>query len=360
MTLPDVVQELSFDEILEQNLDIVKSLLPDYKPAEGDNVMLVLRAFSYRELQLRALFNTLAKAFFLSTAAGSDLDNLAETLYGLYRLPGAKPYADMEFSLTSVLSYDMLIPKGYELVDETGIHFAKLLNDVAIKAGELKATGVIELQEYTASSNVKTEIQVSPLPYVQVKQLSDFANGSNPESDEDFKERIRLSFANKSTAGSAMTYKAFTFQADERIEDVKVLSPSAGVVDVVYYSPEADDLMQERIEKTLNADDVRPLTDKVQVKKVNEVTFDVEGEIVIKSGVDASAVYTEAIENLKKELTNRSIGEDVSLAKIIKSLMIEGVIDVTLANPATNIEIDDYSIAILNNVNLTYKVSDEL
>jgi len=50
------VQELTYDEILEQNLDIVKSLLPDYKPAEGDNVMLVLRAFSYRELQLRAFF----------------------------------------------------------------------------------------------------------------------------------------------------------------------------------------------------------------------------------------------------------------------------------------------------------------
>ena len=96
--MPNVVQELSYDEILEQNLDIVKELLPNYKPAEGDNIMLVLRAFSYRELQLRALFNNLAKAFFLSTATGSDLENLAETLYGLYRLPGAKPYADMEFS----------------------------------------------------------------------------------------------------------------------------------------------------------------------------------------------------------------------------------------------------------------------
>jgi phage-related baseplate assembly protein len=358
LTLPDVVQTLSYDEILEQNLDIVKSLLPDYKPAEGDNVMLVLRVFSYRELNLRALFNSLAKAFFLSTASGSDLDNLAETLYGLYRLPGAKPYANMEFSLTAILPYDMLIPTGFELVDETGIHFAKLLNDVVIKAGETSAVGTIELQEYVASSSVKTEIQVSPLPYLQVKQLTPFANGSNPESDEDFKERIRLSFANKSTAGSTMTYKAFTFQADERVEDVRVLSPNAGIVDVVYYSSVADDLMQERIENTLNADEVRPLTDLVQVKKANEITFDVEGEIVIESGVDASSVYVEAINSLKTLTFN--IGEDVSLAKIIYFLMVDGVIDVNLTNPTANIEIDDYSIAILNNVNLTYKVLDEL
>jgi len=352
------VQELSYDEILEQNLDIVKSLLPDYKPAEGDNVMLVLRAFSYRELQLRAFFNSLAKAFFLSTASGSDLDNLAESLYGLYRLPGAKPYADMEFSLTTALSYDVLIPKGFELVDETGSHFAKLLEDVVIKAGEVSVVGVIELQEEIVSSSVKTEIQVTPLPYVQVKQLTSFINGSDPESDEDFKNRIRLSFANKSTAGSALTYKSFALKADERIEDVKVLSPSAGVVDVVYYSSEADEIMQERIENTLNADDVRPLTDLVRVKKANEIIFDVTGEITIKSGVDASSVYVNAINNLKTLMFK--IGEDVSIAKLINLLMVDGVIDVSLTTPTANITIDDYSVAILNSVNISYRVSNEL
>lgn len=354
MTLPNVVQELSYDEILEQDLDIAKSLSPDYKPAEGDNLMLGFRAFSYRELYLRAFFNSLAKAFFLSTASGADLDNLAETLYGLYRLKGAKPYADMEFSLTFSLPYDVLIPAGFELVDKTGSHFAKLFDDVVIKAGETSTTGKIELQEEIAYSKVKTEIQVSPLPYVQVKQLTDFINGSNPESDEEFKERIRVSFTNKSTAGSALTYKSFALSADERIKEVKVLSPSAGVVDVVYYSPESDEIMQERIENTLNADDVRPLTDLVQVKKANEVLFDVEAELSIKSNTDAVSVYNTAIESLKQLYF--TIGEDVSIAKIIDALMVAGVEDVSLTNPASNIAVDDYSKAILNNLNITYKV----
>jgi len=358
LTLPDVVKTLSYDEVLNENLEIVKSILPDYKASESDDVMLVLRAFSYRELNLRAFFNVLAKGFFLSTASGADLDNLAETLYGLYRLKGAKPYADMEFSLTSELSYDVLIPKGFELTDTTGSHFAKLLDDVVIKAGEISAVGVIELQEEITYSKIKTEIQVSPLPYVQVKQLSDFTNGSNPESDDNFKKRIRLSFANKSTAGSALTYKSFALSADERIEEVKILSPSAGIVDVVYYSSEADEVMQERIENILNADDVRPLTDKVNVKKANEVLVDIVGQITIKSGVDTSSVYSNAVNNLKTLIF--SIGEDVSLARIIKTLMVSGVVDVSLTNPSENILIDDYSIAILNNINLSYKVSNEL
>jgi len=360
LTQPDVLQVLDYDTILNENIAIVKELLPGYIPSESDNVMLVLRAFSYRELYLRASFNQMAKAFFLSTAQNNDLDNLAETLYGLYRLQGSKPYADMEFSVTTILPYDVLIPAGFELVDETSTHFAKLLDDVVIKAGEEKAIGKIELQEYIVSSSVKTEIQVSPLPYLQVKQLNDFINGSNPESDEDFKQRIRISLADKSTAGSSMTYKSFTFKADERVEDVKVLSPSAGVVDVVYYSGNADALMQERIENTLNADEVRPLTDLVVVKKANEIVFDVEAEIVIKNGVDSSAVYSNAISNLKSTFSKMNIGEDISVAKIIHSLMVDNVIDVSLIAPTENIEIDDYSIAILGNTNITYKVSNEL
>ena len=358
MTLPDVIKTLNYDEILNENLNIVKNLIPDYQPSESDNIMLVLRAFSYRELYLRAYFNQLSKAFFLSTATNSDLDNLAETLYGLYRLKGSKPYTDMEFSLNATLSYDMLIPAGFELVDATGTHFAKLLEDVVIKAGSEKEIGTIELQEEIASSSVKTEIQVSPLPYIQVKQINDFINGSNPESDEDFKERIRLSFANKSTAGSNLTYKSFALSADERIKEIKILSPSAGIVDVIYYSDEADDIMQSRIEKALNNDEVRPLTDKVQVKKANEVLVDVSGEIVIKSGADSSLVYTNAINNLNS--LSFKIGEDVSVANIIKTLMVDDVVDVVLSNPTTNIEINDYSISILGNLNISYRISDEL
>jgi len=357
---PDVLQTLNYDDILNENIAIVKELLPDYIPSESDNVMLVLRAFSYRELYLRAKFNEMTRAFFLSTAKNNDLDNLAETLYGLKRLPGAKPYTDMEFSLTAVLPYDMLIPAGFELVDETSIHFAKLLDDVVIKAGEKKAIGKIELQEYIASSSIKTQIQVSPLPYLQVKQLNDFISGSNPESDEDFKKRIKISLADKSTAGSTMTYKSFTFKADERVEDVKVSSPSAGVVDVVYYSSEADELMQKRIENTLNADEIRPLTDLVQVKKAKEIIFDVEAEIIIKNGVDSSAVYSNAILNLKSTFSNMKIGKNISLAKIIHSLMVDNVIDVSLISPNKNIKIDDYSIVVLGNTNITYKVSNEL
>jgi phage-related baseplate assembly protein len=116
--------------------------------------------------------------------------------------------------------------------------------------------------------------------------------------------------------------------------------------------------MQERIENSLNSDEVRPLTDLVQVKKANEITFDVTGEITIKSGVDTSSVYTNAVNNLNN--IKFKIGEDVSLAKIISLLMVDNVVDVNLTTPTANITTDDYSIAILGSVNISYRITDEL
>jgi len=354
----ELFETLDYKDILAQNIEYLKELLPEYKPAQGDDIMLVIQAFSYREMVLREFFNEELKGLFLATSEGEKLDLLAETLYGIKRLEGAKPYATATFSLLKELTYDLLIPAGYELKSTDGLYSAFLQEDITINAGEISKDGVIVLDKFTESADVKTEIPVTPLPFLKIKQNDIFKNGSNPENDEDFKSRIKVSLADKSTAGSALTYESFALKADERIEQVNILSPGPGVVDVVYYSSEADNLMQTRIEETLNAEDVRPLTDKVQVKVANEINFDVDAEITIKEGVDSAVVLNNAISRLGSY--RLKIGEDVSIAKIISLLMVDGVIDVQLSNPTANIEVDEYSIAILGNKNISYRISNEL
>ncbi|MBL4730715.1 MAG: hypothetical protein JKY28_05055, partial [Sulfurimonas sp.] len=65
---PDVMQVLDYEEILQQNITDFKALLPEWIPLESDAYKLMLEAFAYRELHLRAEFNNLASAFFLSTS----------------------------------------------------------------------------------------------------------------------------------------------------------------------------------------------------------------------------------------------------------------------------------------------------
>ncbi len=358
--MPKVVQELSYEAILEELVALTKKLLPQWNPAEGDTAMLVLRAFAYRELHLRAYFNSLAKAFFLSTASGSDLDALAETLYGLYRLKGSKPRAKAQLTLLAPLPYEYRVPKGFRLSDESGEFFALLVEDVVFMPGETQKEGEIELQMEIAFLDIKTQVQTTPMPYLKVKQLTPFEDGSDAESDEEFKERIRVSLAHKSTAGSALTYAGYAYKADERIEDVKVVSPSPGVVHVIYWAKTMDEAMRERVRNTLSAEDVRPLTDKLEIFAAKEVRFDVQAHLKISTKTDSAKVYVEALENLQRVFAKTKIGEDISQAKVIDALMVDGVRDVVLQTPSENLRIDDYSIARLGATLVTYEVGDEL
>jgi len=354
---PDVMQVLDYEAILNQNIDNFKILVPDWQPLESDEFSLILQAFAYRELHLRAEFNNLASAFFLSTSTGANLDNYS-VFYGVERLQGSKPYVTYEFALSEVLDSDVTIPANLILTDETSTYEARLLSDVVIAAGEDKATGTVELQLEIQTSEVKTEIITTPMPFVVSAKATDiFANGSNPESDDELRARILLSMADKSTAGSEETYKSFTFNADERIEDVAVLNGGAGVVNVFYYSQNADSLMQDRIVTMLNKKEVRPLTDNVVVAPATQVDFSVKAELKILPNQETATVYSNAIASLESGLNSlKQIGTDITLSEINEFLKVQGVKEVVITSPSSNVVIADNEIGVNSGNTITYTI----
>ena len=359
-TLPDLLEPLSYEEILTANVERAKEMLPGYTPAQGDDIMIVLQAFSFREMLLRELIQQNAEGSYLSTATGARLDHLAETYYGIYRLAGARPWTTAEFALSVPLSYDVTIPEGYTLVDDGGLYSAVTREELVIPAGETSVIGVIELEREMATSSVRTEIPVTPIPYLSVSQQGDFAGGSDPEDDESFRERIRLSLSDKSTAGAERTYLSFTYAADERVRDVSVTSPSAGEVRVVYWSEEMDDVMQDRIADALNAKDVRPLTDHVTVAPAEEVAVEVSATLVIRPDTDAAEVLAAARDRLSELGANPQIGRDVHPSQIIAALMVDGVERVDLTAPTDTVTITTDQVAIVRDGGLsTQESSDE-
>jgi len=81
---PIVIENLSYEAILQQNIKELQRLLPDWQGLESDMYMPLLEAFAYRELWLRKRINNAAKAVLLPHAIGSDLDNLA-SFYNVVR-----------------------------------------------------------------------------------------------------------------------------------------------------------------------------------------------------------------------------------------------------------------------------------
>lgn len=77
LPLPDAVEVLSFEGILQQNIAELQRIIPDWQPLESDVYMPLLQAFAYREMLLRSRINAAAMATMLPYATGADLDNLA-------------------------------------------------------------------------------------------------------------------------------------------------------------------------------------------------------------------------------------------------------------------------------------------
>ncbi|WP_108062707.1 baseplate assembly protein [Poseidonibacter lekithochrous] len=354
---PTVLQELNFEDILNENINNLKALLPNWKPLESDEFKMILEAFAYRELHLRAEHNNLASAFFLSTAEDEDLDNYA-AFYNVERLKGSKPYSIYEFTLSAALNQDVTIPMNLVLTDENSLLESKLLSDVVIPAGTTTGTGTVELQKEVSTSDIKTEVITTSLPFVvTAAATSDFTHGSNSESNDEFRQRILLSMADKSTAGSEETYKSYTFGADERIEDVAILNGGAGVVNVYYYSKNADELMKTRIEESLNKKEVRPLTDNVVVQTATPSNYSVIAELKILPNQETAKVYTNAVESLTAGLEKlKKIGVDITLSEINDFLKVPGVKEAVISSPGANVNISDNQIGVCSGTNITYTI----
>ena len=85
----DVFKVPTYDEALADNLALLKQLSPDYVPLEGDDRMLLLEAFSYREVDKQHKFVAQLKNLLLLYATSDALDVVAVD-YGVARLDNEK------------------------------------------------------------------------------------------------------------------------------------------------------------------------------------------------------------------------------------------------------------------------------
>ncbi|MCZ2158876.1 baseplate J/gp47 family protein [Bartonella sp. 220] len=82
---PDIITEISFEEIRAAALAHLKELLPGYIVLESDPAVKVIEAFSYRELLLRQRINEAARNNILDFATGESLDALGNW-HGIARM----------------------------------------------------------------------------------------------------------------------------------------------------------------------------------------------------------------------------------------------------------------------------------
>ena len=351
MNVPFLVKEYSLEEMIEMQKEIFRQNNPGVLESESDYYMPVIESWAESMFRLRAEVNYNFRQHFWKNAVAEGLD-VAASFFGVTRLLGSRPFARFLFTLSEVKTIDMNIPAETVLSD--GESLARLNGDVLIPAGSLSAEGVVVLDAYVVSSTIKTESIVTAVPYLEkVTQLESFHDGAEIEKDEALRNRVSLALETLSGAGPVKAYMKRTFDADSRIKDVSVFEIK-GRVQIVIDSEAWDALLVQRVTEANNAEDVRPLNDKIDVYQAEVVTYDISVVLTVTDGYSRTDVVARAKEEIML-LSNTKIGESVSLARIIEASFVDGVKDVQVLSPNATMTVSHTQVLRLGSVEVTYE-----
>ena len=294
---PDVIEALSFETILAAQIAQFKTFFPDFDAGvESDPVVKVLQLASYRELLLRQRVNDAARAVMPAYAMGADLDALA-AIVGVERFVLAP--GNPEEDIPPVYEKDedlrrrmVLAPEGFSVAGPEGAYIFHALS---------------------AHSDVLDASAVSPEP-------------------EDIKELVLTVLDDHGAAPALITAMQAALN-DARWPGMVMVTTLSRTGDG---TPDPEVLAA--VDTKLSDKSIRPLTDHVTVQSAEIIPFAITATMTFLSGPDRSLVMAEAESRLRDYLANTfRIGRDVTRAGIIAALHPEGVQNINLISPASDI-----------------------
>jgi len=187
------------------------------------------------------------------------------------------------------------------------------------------------------------------------------ANGDTPavmESDARLRRRVQLAPDAYSCAGPADAYVFWALTAVPSLRDASAVQDAPGSVVVTIMKTLADPVPTEGqiidVAATLNAKDVRPLTDAVSVQPPGVQSTTIVAELFLYPGPDASPVLADALARLAALVdANGYIGRDLRLSAIYAALHVAGVQRVNLISPTGDIVVGETGVVKVTSTSVT-------
>jgi phage-related baseplate assembly protein len=254
----------------------------------GDPVRLFLSTLAAIISMQNSVLDWTQKQNFLRHATGAYLDALA-ALLGVYRLEAFPAKTTLKYTLGAARVAAVTVPVGTRATVDGRIFFATdtLL---VIPAGQLTGEVPATCLTLGAEGNGLLPGQINRIVDVvagvsAVVNTEESGGGSDVEGDEALRARARMAPGQFSTAGARLSYVYWALTAHGNIFDVSISGPEdrggerLGEVDVFVMLkngviPEAGGAELEAVEKVLNDDKIRPLTDKVNVMPIKSIDID--------------------------------------------------------------------------------------
>ena len=263
----------------------------------GEGLVMVLTAL-YSE------FNDAMKQRTLRYARGAVLDAIGDR-YGVKRLAPANASAVFRFTASASQTENIIIPAGTRITPDGSVYFSTQETAI-LPAGdtsvELIGVCISGGSAYNGYMEGSISTLVELIPYIaSAVNVTATTGGDDGEpytedGDNKYRERIRLSPASLSTAGPESAYRYFALSADPDIVDVAIVCPVDEPNTVnLYPLMNGGNLPDEAtLQKVLDAlaDDVRPMTDKVQAFAPEVVTYSVQIKYYCTKDDEAATIQT--------------------------------------------------------------------
>lgn len=363
----NIKEEINFLEtdasVITQNLISSFETFAGEKLADGDERKIFLQGFGYVLTDIINHINETGRQNLLEYATGANLDALGD-LYGNARLSAYAAKTTLRFKIATSPSTRIVIPKGTRATADGIVFFA---TDEEIVFPEKTTTlqldvGATATTVGESGNNIAVgEINklVDGIAYVSsVENITVSSGGGDVESDEEYKERLKLSPFSFSVAGPSNAYKMIALSVSNDVGDVSVYSPSAGVVEIAVLKeggivPTAEDEILDEILEACNDTDRRPLTDKVQVVPASAVTTTISAKYYVAEGdVSKSGDIMNAVEEYKLWQTEK-IGRDINPDQLKKLMMDAGAARVDITSPVYK-QLTNKQVASISTTDVTY------
>ncbi|MEC0092509.1 baseplate assembly protein [Paenibacillus macquariensis] len=322
-------------------------------------------------IQQRHLIDQAKKADLLPVARGVMLDYIG-SLYNNVRLASSSSRTTIKFTLSTPLTSAQIIPMSTRVGPQGGdgtVYFSTI-ETVVIDPGdtsiEIISTANIPGDVGNGFLIGQLNVLIDPLPFIQsVTNVTESGGGADVESDDAYRDRIRLTPESFSTAGPRDGYVYWAKTANPAIVDVALASPEPYSVVVVPLMlggeiPTPDIL--DAVEVAVNDRTRRPLTDFVTVKPPELVSYNITLTYYINRERSAeSSDIQAAIDSAIKSFSlwqKSKLGRAINPSELIGRIMAAGALRVEVISP-NYMELASLQVARENDVTITYGGLDD-
>lgn len=364
-------------DFIERNpLKIQREVRDAYQDASGKPVqpaqpeMLLIDGIAYRESLVRSQVQDAALQMLVDFSRAPILDYLG-ALVGVERLPavGAKTTIRFERISNGIPFADILIPQGtrvasqdgnvvFETIQETSLIWSPLSDhiDIACEAVEPGAGG-----NGFQAGDINTLLDSLSDPEVTVTNTTSTAGGSDVETDDNLRQRIKLAPASFSVAGPRDSYIYWTRTANANIVDAALTVPTPGTVRVFsLYIPDGSTVPQEtptevlnEVDTILNDEKIRPICDTVEVVSPTIVPNSIEVGIIKYVGYDTTLIEQQVQARLEAlaAARGRKLGADLTINMIVGACMsVPGVYNVFVPTPVADLIIEPTEVVAITSI----------